>query len=390
MTNKIIASLLITCFFIGAYAQTIVDNNNDFSFKVFQEVSKSDTNNVFISPVSISTALAMTYQGAKGRTAKEMRNTLRFTRNKKETHKQFTQVLKDFQAEQADIFKIVNAVFTQEKYDIRQTFIDALKDYSALIKQADFINDEHREKARNEINNWVLENTNYKIKELIDKTSIDRDTRLVLLNAIHFLADWKYEFPKKKTRQMLFQGTNRQYIASFMHQKEKLNFYEDSLLKFIELPYTNDKASMFILLPQEDYKIDNFIQDLSYEKFKNILNLAKEEKVDVLMPKFKIEAKYKLKENLKNMGMVQAFSKKANFKGINGRSDLLIDDVIHQSFIKVDEKGTEAAAATAVVVRQKSSMRTKHINLNRPFVFVIVEKSKNSILFIGKLMKPQE
>jgi len=392
--SKILTTLtLIICFSVTINAQkttNIVENNNDFAFRLFKNISATDSTNVFISPISVSSALAITYDGAKGKTAKEMRKTLGFTKDKSGSHNEFTELLKYYKQDNVNIFKIVNAAFAQEKYNFLESYFELLKDYDALIKQADFIDDNNREEARNEMNQWVLENTNYKIEELIDKSSVDKLTRLVLLNAIHFKADWKFEFPEDKTRQMIFHHPNRQYIASYMHTKQDFKIFQDSTLTFLEIPYADDLASMYILLPPDSCDIDDFINNLNYEKFKFFIESSVEDKVDILIPKFKIEVRYKLKKNLMDMGMQQAFTSRANFKGMNGRSDLLIDDVIHQTFIEIDEKGTEAAAATAVVVREKSSPKVRYVNLNRPFVFIIKENYKNSILFIGKFMNPQE
>ncbi|MDD4149591.1 MAG: serpin family protein, partial [Bacteroidales bacterium] len=170
---------------------------------------------------------------------------------------------------------------------------------------------------------------------------------------------------------------------------ENLKSYSNGDVTILELPYKDDLASLFVLMPCDSCPIEEFIQNLNYNQFTELCNSLTETKVDLLMPKFKIEAKYKLKKPLMSLGMETAFTTKANFKNMTGRSDLMIDDVIHQSFIEIDEKGTEAAAATAVVVREKSTPKITFINLNRPFVFIIKENYKNSILFIGKFMNPQ-
>jgi serpin B len=391
MTKHLTAVLaLLICASVSLAQKTsnIVENNNDFAFRLFHKVSSEDTCNVFISPISISTALSMAYDGAKGRTAKEMRKTLGFTKDQRTSHKEFAELLEYYTNNKQDIFTIVNAAFAQEKYNFLESYFNLLKDYKAIIKQADFTDDIKREQARNEMNQWVMNNTNNKIEELIDNRSIDKLTRLVLINAIYFKAKWKYEFPEDKTRQMLFNHPNRQYIGSFMHLKEKLMYYSDTSITILELPYCDDIASMFILLPPDSCDIDVFIENLTYESFKKQIESCNNERIDLLMPKFKIESKYKLRKQLINMGMKTTFTTKANFKGMNGRSDLMIDDVIHQSFIEVDEKGTEATAATAVVVREKSQPMVHYVNLNRPFVFIIRENYKNSVLFIGKFMNP--
>ncbi|MDD3859180.1 MAG: serpin family protein [Bacteroidales bacterium] len=384
----IILSLVIAKTSSSQSKTNIVNNNNEFAFELFAEICKTDTTNVFISPISISSALSMAYDGAKGKTAKEMRKVLRFTKNQDLSHKEITELLNYYCNVKQGLFKIVNAAVAQEKYHFLDSYFALLKDYKAEIKSADFKDAVNREEARKQINKWVMDNTNNKIEELLDQNSLDELTRLVLLNAIHFKADWTHEFPADKTRQMMFYGTYRQYIAYFMNIREKYNYFANEKLEIIEIPYKDSLASMFIILPSDSTNINDFCQTFNYEEFCLIEKQMKKAKVDLQMPKFKIEEKYKLKEALMSMGMISAFTTSANFNNMTGRSDLMIDDVIHQSFIEVDEKGTEAAAATAVVVRQKNGEEVIYLNLNKPFVFLIKEHFKGSVLFLGKFNNP--
>lgn len=391
MKRVIIAAFCLMCFgLLNAQSNTdnIVSNNNTFAFKLFAEVCSSDTTNVFISPISISTALSMTYDGAKWGTAKEMRNTLGFSKNQAQSHDEFTELLAHYNNLKTSLFTIANAAVAQDNYTFLDSYFESLKEYDAIIKTANFKDTDEREKARNEINEWVLDNTNNKIEELLDKNSVSELTRLVLLNAIHFKAKWKHEFPEDRTRQMMFYHPNRQYIGSFMHNRQKYNYFKDDNIQVIEIPYQDDQASMFILLPSDSIDVEDFAANLSYEEFMSLSSKCEFQKVDLLLPKFKVESRYKLKETLMAMGMVKAFTGKANFNKMNGRSDLMIDNVIHQSFIEIDEQGTEAAAATAVVVREKSGKPITYMNINRPFVYVIKDNVKNSVLFIGKLVNP--
>ncbi len=385
--NLIILVLLITR--LNAQSKTnIVNNINEFSFDIFKEICKSDTSNVFISPISISTALSMAYDGAKAKTAKEMRYVLKFSKNQKQSHNEVCELLNFYSQQNNSLFKIVNSAVTQEKFNFLDSYLNLLKEYKALIKSGDFINPKSREQVRREINKWVAVNTEDKIKELVDENSLDEMTRLVLLNAIYFKADWKFAFDPNQTRQMLFYGENRQYITEFMHIRENLKVFKSDNITIVELPYKDGQASMFFLLPDNIEKINDFCMKLTYKDFCEYQNKLDEKLVDLQMPKFKMESKYKLKEQLISMGMREAFLGAANFKKMNGKKNLMIDNVIHQSFIIVDEVGTEAAGATAVVVRQKSMPQAEYINLNRPFVFLIKENNKESILFIGKFNNP--
>lgn len=366
----------------------IVNNNNDFAFSIFAEICKSDTTNVFISPISISSALSMAYDGAKGKTAKEMRTVLKFSKSQAESHREITDLLNNYNSQESSIFKIVNAAVAQEKYQFLESYFELLRDYNAEITTADFKDPAKREEARQKINRWVMDNTNNKIKELVDKSSLDELTRLVLLNAIYFKADWKYSFLEDHTMQMIFYGEKRQYITSFMSIREKFRYYKNDSVTIIEIPYKDNQASMFILLPAEGTKINDFSKNLTYSDFCNLEQNLKEQLIDMKLPKFKINARYKLKNPLMSLGMISAFTNSANFNKMNGRSDLMIDEVIHQTFIEIDEKGTEAAGATAVVVREKSAPQPVYINLNRPFVFLIKENYKGSVLFLGKFNYP--
>ncbi|MEJ5268399.1 MAG: serpin family protein [Bacteroidales bacterium] len=372
---------------INSKAQ-IVENNNEFAFEIFKQISASDTlENVFLSPFSISTALSMAYDGAAGNTAKEMRKVLRFTKNQKFSHNEFTGLLKYYRNSKQQVFKTVNAAFAQEKYNFLQSYLNLLKNYDAIIKTVDFRDAQKREIARREMNKWVSENTEKKIEELIDKNSIDDLTRLVLINAIYFKADWKYKFDETQTRQMIFQSKKRQYITAFMHMRENMSFYQSDKIVAIALPYADDVATLYVIMPVDE-NIDGLASSFSYKDFVSLKSELKSTKLDFFIPKIKIESRYKLKDVLIKMGMVEAFTSKANFKKMNGRSDLMIDDVIHQAFIETDENGTEAAAATAVVVREKSAPQIIYVNFNKPFIFVIQENNKGSILFIGKFIKP--
>jgi serpin B len=366
----------------------IVNNNNDFAFSMFAEICKSDTTNVFISPISISSALAMAYDGAKGKTAKEMRTVLKFSKSQAESHREITDLLKNYNSQENSIFKIVNAAVAQEKYKFLESYFALLKDYNAEITTADFKDVAKREEARQKINKWVMDNTNNKIEELVDKSSLDELTRLVLLNAIYFKADWKYSFSEEHTRQMVFYGEKRQYIASYMNIREKFRYYQNDTLTVIEIPYKDNQASMYILFPAEGTMINDFSKSLTYSDFCKWEKNLNEQLIDLKLPKFKIDARYKLKNPLMSLGMISAFTNSANFGKMNGRSDLMIDEVIHQTFIEIDEKGTEAAGATAVVVREKSAPQPVYINLNRPFVFLIKENYKGSVLFLGKFNNP--
>lgn len=374
---------------------TIVESNNDFSFDVLKQVNTSDTSksgsNLFISPFSIYDALAMAYDGANKKTATEMRKVLKFKKDQSESHKEFANLLKDYRTDKS-VFTISNAAVAQKSYNFLESYMNCLKDFDATISQADFSNETSRSEAVKKVNGWVAKNTNNKIKELITKNDINELTRLILLNAIYFNANWATEFKGEKTRQMTFYGKNSvEYVTDFMNGTQEVGLGESDDAQIVMMNYDKDAASMYIIMPKENVDIDKYIADLDIDKFTKIEKSLQTFKADVSMPKFKIESRFEMKKYLMDMGIKAAFSKSADFSKMNGKSNLLIDEVIHKSFIEVSEKGTEAAAATAVVVREKTAMVNKNpkVTINRPFVFVIKEKKNGAVLFVGKYVKPE-
>lgn len=392
---KRIFYLFCLCLFLSysAYSQSnikAVYSNNKFSFNLLSKLcTHNDSVNVLFSPISISVAMSMVYDGANGSTAKEIAQVMSFQHGQKDNHKSFINLLVLLQKHEG-VLNIANAAFAQEDYKFLKSYLFKLSIYKAMLKKVDFKNTTNREKAILDINNWVAEKTNNKILNILDKNSVDELTRLVVLNAIYFKSNWKQAFQESNTRQLVFTNNNDQYLTSFMNIRESFKIYKNDSIEAIELPYVDDKFSMYIFMPNEKININSFINKFDYWQFVNYITQMSAVRVDLLLPKFKIETKYSLKSILESMGMLIPFSNKANFSKMTGKSDLLIDDVIHQAFIETDEKGTEASAATAVVVREKSSVnRFVPFHVNRPFVYIIRENSTGTILFVGKFLKPE-
>jgi serpin B len=396
MLKSIIAFFLVgipifaNCIEPPEYKNAQVQNNNSFAFELFKQTIDAESNGL-ISPLSISTALAMTYEGARGRTAVEMRKTLNFNKNRDIHHTEFTQLLEFFADFDTVFLHIANALIAQEDYTFAEDYFRNMEAYRAQVQYANFRNDLQREAARKALNNWVYKQTNNKIEDLLKANHLNSLTRLVLVNAIHFKLDWLIAFPEKRTRQMIFYSTPKQSIVPYMHSREKYSYTEDSICQIIELAYKDSLASMLIFLPKNNISNCDFIKEYFTHSYfsKNLSNLIQNQ-VDLLLPKFSYVAEYELKEPLKNLGMLRAFNHSANFKGISGNRMLMIDQVVHKTFIEVNESGTEAAGATAVIIREKNAPIEKPIffNANRPFVYVIRENLSGSILFMGSLMQP--
>lgn len=375
---------------------SIVESNNSFTFDVMRNINKDDISkdgtNMFVSPFSIYDALAMAYDGAAKKTAKEMRSVMKFKKDQTESHNEFVKLLNEYKKDNS-VFTITNAAVAQKNYNFLDSYMKCLKDFDATISQADFSKPEERADAVKKINDWVSKNTNKKITDLLSNNDIDELTRLILLNAIYFNANWSTEFKGEKTRQMTFYGKNSvEYVTDFMNGTQNVALSQSDDAKMMKIDYEKEKASMFIIMPKENVDIDKYISELDEQKFASLEKSMQTFKADVSMPKFKIESRFEMKKVLMEMGIKAAFTKSADFSKMNGKSNLLIDEVIHKSFIEVSEKGTEAAAATAVVVREKSMVMKDNpkVVINRPFVFVIRENKNNAILFIGKYVKPEK
>lgn len=375
---------------------SIVESNNSFTFDVMRNINKDDISkdgtNMFVSPFSIYDALAMAYDGAAKKTAKEMRSVMKFKKDQTESHDEFVKLLNEYKKDNS-VFTITNAAVAQKNYNFLDSYMKCLKDFDATISQADFSKPEERADAVKKINDWVSKNTNKKITDLLSNNDIDELTRLILLNAIYFNANWSTEFKGEKTRQMTFYGKNSvEYVTDFMNGTQNVALSQSDDAQMMKIDYEKEKASMFIIMPKENVDIDKYISELDEQKFASLEKSMQTFKADVSMPKFKIESRFEMKKVLMEMGIKAAFTKSADFSKMNGKSNLLIDEVIHKSFIEVSEKGTEAAAATAVVVREKSMVMKDNpkVLINRPFVFVIRENKNNAILFIGKYVKPEK
>jgi serpin B len=384
--------------------QEIVNSNNQFAFELYSELDKTEQGNIFYSPYSISAALAITYEGAKGETAEEMQIVFHFP-EENVLRPNFAAIYNNLNKEDKDYeLKTGNALWVQRDYPFLEDYLTNVeKYYGGKAANLDFIFE--TEKSRATINNFIEEQTNNKIKDLIPSGLLDPDTKLVLTNAIYFKGDWEWEFDKSDTRDRNFKispGNTIKTPMMFMdNDKAKFNYADLGDLQILELPYKGEDISMLVLLPKqrEDYDyetgetiISNYVLEdieLSSDKLNEYKNQMQETKLDsISLPKFEFDSKYSMKEILSNLGMPTAFSTGADFSGMDGTNNLLISEVIHQAYVKVDEKGTEAAAATAVMMTDSASMPSKMFRADHPFIFIIQEKETGNILFLGRVTDP--
>lgn len=383
--------------------QEVVNANNQFAFELYSELNKTEQNNIFYSPYSISTALAMTYEGAKGQTADEIKSVFHFPESKT-LRPNFAAIYNDINKKgKAYELKTGNALWAQHDYSFLEEYTNRVEQfYGGKIANLDFV--EETEKSRQTINTFIEKQTNNKIEDLIPLGSLNALTRLVLTNAIYFKGIWKWEFDKSDTHDQDFKITPTNIAKTpIMHMNSdeaKFNYADLERLQILELPYKGEDISMLILLPkQEEYydfvtdkKVvyDYTLEDIEFssktlEEYKAQMKKTKLDSIS--LPKFKFDSKYFMKNTLSAMGMPTAFSN-ADFSGMDGTKNLFISEVIHQAFVEVNEEGTEAAAATAVIIKETSVMPANIFRADHPFIFIIQQKDTGNILFMGKVVDP--
>ena len=372
--------------------EIVVEGNSAFAFGLYEKIKEGE-GNIFFSPYSISTALAMTYAGARGKTEEQMGTTLHFTLDQKQFHPAFARLEAQLKAiqEKGDIkLNIANALWTQEDYVFHSEFLKVIeRNYGAVLNSVDF--KRAHEKARKKINAWVEQKTKDKIKDLIKPGVLNSLTRLVLTNAVYFKGKWKSQFKKCRTKKNPFcLSANKSVEVPMMTQKRQFRYMGNDSLQILEMPYVGSYLAMVVLLPR---KVDGLTQleaDLNVENLHMWLSHFRKREVSVFLPKFKMTSQFRLSETLASMGMPDAFGGNADFSGINGKRDLFISAVIHKAFVDVTEEGTEAAAATAGVISLTSapSKPPPTFRADHPFLFLIHDNRSGSIIFIGRIVNP--
>lgn len=367
----------------------VVNANNEFAFDLYEEYSQIE-GNMFYSPWSISTALAMTYEGAKGETSQVMANVLHMVQPEYRLAG-FRQAIESINAGSDDyMLSTANALWVQNGYPFLQSYLDTVEEnYFGKATNLDFAT--KTEESRQTINEWVEDNTNDKIKDLIKRGMIGPGTLLVLTNAVHFKGTWVLEFDKDETKESDFDtgsGTVKVDMMQRTDDEAIYNFFEDDDVQVIELPYEGDRLNMIVVLPKDD--LDSM--DFSLDNLQDWKSGMLEERVKVYFPKFKFEQETLMSDMLRDMGMGLAFTNAADFSGMTGAQDITISEVIHKAFVEVNEEGTEAAAATAVIMKATSAMDPEPIpefRADHPFIFIIEDETTGQILFIGRVVNPE-
>jgi len=371
---------------------SVVEANNKFALDFYSNIKEKEEGNIFYSPYSISTALAMTYEGARGQTAEEMKSVFYFPEDDIR-RSNFARIYNQLNPANAPYqLSTANSLWAQEDFAFLDEYLNVTETYyGGKVTNLDFKT--KYEESRQIINTWVEDQTNDKIKDLFPEGTINSMTRLVLTNAIYFKGNWAKQFDKKMTRDQDFRiGSGENVKVPMMQETDsRFNYAEEEGLKILEMPYEGDNLSMMLLLPED---MESFEESLTLENLSLWRDSLKNQSVKVFIPKFTINTKYTLNNNLKEMGMPTAFIEPtpisgADFSGMNGGRNLFIGIVIHQAYVDVNEEGTEAAAATGVgMITTGMPPPTPIFRADHPFIFIIQDNEGN-ILFLGRVNDPR-
>jgi serpin B len=374
----------------------MVEKINVFSLGFFKTISKSNyTENVSFSPASLNMAMAVVYSGSAGQTQKQISDVFGYDPQLDEFHPQYHEYFTEIVNIRNDTlveFDLANRVYLEKSYPVLDQYItDVEKWHAGAFEKLDFIHQPRQ--AEETINEWVEELTRKRITGLIPPGSLNELTRLVLVNAIYIKSSWKYPFDKDRSADKDFMSSSGQKVKKkfMIQQKSNIPYYEQDDFTAIELPYTTQELSLIIIRPNDSLvqNISDYVPD--EDIYKKMLHNMRFENVKMEIPRFKIESEFSLSNNLKKAGMQQAFDNRADFSGINGLKDLSISDVFQKVFFEMDEEGSEAAAATGIVMVTTSMPvdppQPKEFIADRPFVFILKENRFNTPLFIGHFVK---
>lgn len=363
-------------------AKAMVAANNEFALKLFNEVASTEAaENYMVSPLSVSLALGMTYNGADGTTATEFGNVLGYTdvaAANSFNQKLITSLTASDSGAKLDL---AQAIWIQDDFPVEQDFVEANQThYDAEVANLDFLSSN----AVNIVNNWAYDHTNGKIEDFVER--FDARTVLFLANALYFKGTWKYEFDPNDTNDAPFYAVNATEQTPMMYLNATVPYLANNRFSSILLPYKNDRYQMMVFLPNEDLTTKEIVSEFSVANLNAWLDTYSESELDINVPKFKMEYENELTDELVNLGLETAFSESADFSKINKDGALQISKVIHKTFIEVNEEGTEAAAVTGVQIVQTSA-RPSFV-ANRPFLYMIRDGFTGSICFMGQVGKP--
>ena len=363
----------------------VIEGNTEFAFDIFRELNGEDREeNIFISPLSISTALTMTYQGAGGTTREGMAEALNYKGIELQSlNDTYQHLLRYLAGVDKDIeLKMGNSIWIKEGEDIQPDFLEVNKDvFRAEVAELDF----SKEEAADTINGWIEKATEGKIEKMLEG-EIPSNVIMYLINAIYFKGEWTDQFDKNNTFPTEFRtGTGEKQPVMMMSKQGNAEYGEGEDYQAVKLPYGNEKTAMYVILPRPGVEINSFIDNMDPAKWEKIRSSIRAERdVIVQLPRFKMEYGIKLlNDSLSKLGMAEAFTDRADFSGI--RNGIFINRVLHKAVIEVNEEGSEAAAATVVEMIEAAAMEPLKFIADRPFVILIAEEETGSVLFMGKM-----
>ncbi|XP_077519052.1 iripin-1-like [Amblyomma americanum] len=385
-SGVLLAWLLALC--VAQDEHKVTDANNQFAFRLLHKIPVSSEVNLFFSPYSVSTAMAMAYVGSRGETQHDLHNTLAYTSagltadHVPSAHAQHTFLLR---APSNSTIRYANVAVVQNDYPVLREYLDLLSEsFGAEVNRAGLSD----ERSLNSINEWVKNKTDGKIEKMLTEP-LPLRTRLVLLNAIYFKGLWKTPFEVTRTRKAPFFNAGAHSVdVDMMHGHVRAGYTQDDEMNtdVVDLPYAGLDYSMTILLPWERTGADSLKQSLTWSTFKRLLSRLSDMEIDVALPKFKLVGEYHLKEPLSQLGASKAFDERqADFTGITSSRDLVIHDVIHKAVVEVNEEGSEAAAATAVLIETRSDVPDVSFVVDHPFLFFIRNRRTGDVLFAGQV-----
>ncbi|MBN3033990.1 MAG: serpin family protein [Bacteroidales bacterium] len=373
---------------------TCSEQVNHFGLELFREISH-DSGNMVFSPLSISAAMAMVYAGSRGHTAQEISRVLHYNPEMDTFRVEYPAFLKQLGKDDFALnrFEMVHSAWPQTGYDFLPGYIDFLDaSFEAEINHVDYHTTESREQAIHRINGWVDQATQGKIPQLLSPGLLSPETRLVLTNAVYFKGQWLIGFDTLFTSAGAFYCEPGKHVeVEFMFSESEYNYFEDYGIRGLEIPYAGREFSMIVLLPEDPLGVDSLIRVINPEILATWQGMMMGEHINLYLPKFKVETLIKLEDIFTGMGMVLPFSDLADFSGMSSSCDLKIDKVIHRALIETDETGTEAAAATAVVMMETAIADEPpplEFRVDHPFIFLLKEKKTGVILFAGRINNP--
>ncbi len=370
----------------------LIEAENQFGFELFQHVFTTENKykNIMVSPLSVSIALAMTYNGANSETKTAMEKTLKVHGlSPEEINKSYFDLINSLKSlDRKVLLEIANAIFYRHDFAVENEFITLNRNYyDASVSALDF---GAQQQSLNTINGWVNEKTYGKIESIIDQ--INPDHVMFLLNAIYFKGIWQTEFDEKDTQKLPFYTENNETVeAETMQLTDTVQYASNDIFSAVQLPYGRGNYNMLIFLPNTGKTLQEMVVQLNPNNWVNWMeSFQNGRKVDIKLPRFKYEYEIVLNDVLTTMGMGVAFTGAADFTGINRQGNLQIDYVKHKSFIEVNEEGTEAAAVTVVAIELTSVGGQQNIQfvVNRPFLYAITEKSTGAVVFMGTVKNP--